>query len=560
MFADEQTHTWPHDENLRLELAALQGADNLQNLETEMENVFLRVHDTYSALFPGEEDLSSPMGSLVFTGVEPEPMTLETLAAYGFKRGPQVWRQMADWLGGRIPATRTPRARELLTRLAPRIIEFCGSTNEPDVAFFTFSNFVGDLNAGVTLFSMFKNKPAALNALIEMLVLAPSLAKMLSDQPSLIDAMIEPNFLTQKGTPDRSDYLSLIDKDADFETALNIVRRAVHEDLFSLTAGLLTLQNLQGAGDRFTEIAGAAIDALIPCAVAETERLFGPIYGEFAILGFGKLGGREMSHGSDLDVVLVYETDRDGAESADKQTDKFNKLTRRIITALSINTEAGGLYEVDMALRPSGRSGPLAVSLRVFEKYYRDDAWTWEFMALSRARVISGSSSEFAIRVANTIERSLQSKDFGASLAPDVLEMHARLARDKPPKGFWDIKGKLGGLRDIEFIAQYLVLKNKLVLDDTSTISMLKTAQRMQVIGGDDAAKLINICAQYQVLLQLLKLAANGIYETDEFSHSFKLLLNDQSDCSSFEALEDTLNQAANTVISIFKEIITLDN
>ena len=502
MYADEQTHVWPQDEAHRLELLALQGADNLQDFEVQLENVFALVHETYSDLFPGEEDLSSPLGSLVFTGVAPEPMTLETLKAYGFKRGPQVWRHMADWLGGRIGATRTPRARELLTSIAPRIIEYCGSTDDPDAAFFTFSTFVGDLNAGVTMFSMFKNKPEALRALIEILVLAPPLAKMLSDQPSLIDAMIEPDFLIQKEISDKTNYSTLIGPEDDFETALNTVRRAVHEDQFSLTAGLLKHQNLSGAGKRFTELATAAIDALLPCAVAETERLFGKIWGQFAVVGFGKLGGREMSHGSDLDIVLVYETNANGTDTTEQQVDKFNKLTRRIITALSSPTEAGGLYDVDMALRPSGRSGPLAVSLTVFEKYYSEDAWTWEFMALSRARVVAGSSSEFENRVADSIAQRLLQKDFGQNLSGDILDMHARLARDKPPKGFWDIKGKLGGLRDIEFIAQYLVLKHKLSLDDTSTTAMLEQAVRAKVIDIRDAEVLIKICAQYQRILQ----------------------------------------------------------
>lgn len=560
MIADEQTHNWPHAIERRSDLLALYGGENLQSFETDMECVFVRVHKTYSDLFPDEEDLSSPLGSLVFTGVEPEPMTLATLTAYGFERSPQVWRQMADWLGGRIRATRTPRARELLTRLAPRIIEFCGSTNEPDAAFFTFSDFITNLNAGVTLFSMFKNKPEALNAVVEMLVLAPPLANMLSDQPSLIDAMIEPNFLIQKGSIDKAVYRKLIDKDDDFETALNIVRRAVHEDQFSLTAGLLNLQNLQAAGERFTEIATAAIDALLPCAIAEIERLFGQIYGQFAVLGFGKLGGHEMSHGSDLDIVLVYDIDPKGADSQEEQVDKFNKLTRRIVTALSISTEAGGLYEVDMALRPSGRSGPLAVNLPVFEKYYQEDAWTWEFMALSRASVVSGSSDEFIRRVELTIDGNLQSKSFGDDLIRDVLDMHERLARDKPSNGFWDIKGKPGGLRDIEFIAQYLVLENKLLLKDTSTVSMLEQARKNQMLAAYDAELLINICVRYQSILQLLKLAADGNYESDELPHSLKLLLSVHSSCSSFKKLEQQLTRAADDVTEIFKKTVSLDH
>ncbi|NNC37817.1 MAG: bifunctional [glutamine synthetase] adenylyltransferase/[glutamine synthetase]-adenylyl-L-tyrosine phosphorylase [Hyphomonadaceae bacterium] len=556
MFKDEQTHIWPDDKNDRLNMLALHGGENLLGLESELEDIFTRIHTTYTNLFPGEEDLSSPLGSLVFTGVEPEGPTLETLSKYGFVRGSEVWRQMADWLGGRIRATRTPRARELLTNLAPRIIDYCGTTNEPDLAFFTFADFLTKLNAGVTLFSMFESKPEALKELIQILVLAPPLSQILSDQPSLIDAMIEPDFLMQKGSQDRQVYLRLIDDRGDFEAAMNIVRRAVHEDQFSLTAGLLKTQNLQKAGVRFTEIAIAAIHALMPVAVTETERLFGPISGQFAILGFGKLGGREMSLGSDLDIVLVYQKDAKSAETHEKQVDKFNKLTRRIITALSTTTEAGTLYEVDMALRPSGRSGPLAVDLPIFEKYYHENAWTWEFMALSRARVVYATSPEFEDYVTQTVGQIVTAKDFETKLAADIVDMHTRLARDKPSKGFWDLKGKLGGLRDIEFIAQYLVLKHKFNSEEKSTLSMLSTARDLSYLSAEDAAQLLRITDHYHALVQVLNLSASGLYVSERFSHSFKKLLCETSASSTFQVLEAALAKDAEIVSEIFEKII----
>ena len=138
MHGDEQTHIWPNDKTHREQLACLSGYDGLASLENDMTAIFTRVHETYTKLFPGEEDLSTAKGSLVFTGVEAEQPTLSTLEAYGFLRGPMVWKCMANWLGGRIRATRSERARELLTRLAPRIIEACGTTDAPDDTFFNF--------------------------------------------------------------------------------------------------------------------------------------------------------------------------------------------------------------------------------------------------------------------------------------------------------------------------------------------------------------------------------------------------------------------------------------
>jgi len=551
MWGDEQTHIWSTDEKRRSQLANLCHTDDLVALETGMHDLFLVVHTAYSGLFPEEENLSTDKGSLVFTGVEPEQPTLQTLGAYGFERGPEVWQHMADWLGGRIPATRTPRARELLTRMAPRIIESCGATQSADTAFFSFAEFITGLNAGVTLFSMFVAKPTALRSLLELLATAPSLAKMLSAQPALIDAMIEPDFLKQKTADNPDFYSELIDTDSDFETALNIVRRAVHEDQFSLMASLLKHQNVDQAGKAFSGIAEAAITALLPWAAKETERLFGEIKGEYALIGMGKLGGRELSLTSDIDTILVYmphETEVDES--------RYNKLTRRIITALSSTTEEGGLYEVDMALRPSGRSGPLAVRLDSFEKYYQQDAWTWEFMALSRARVVAASSTSFHAQIEATIDRIFDNKDFQNELVDDVLDMHQRLARDKPAKGAWDIKGLRGGLRDIEFIAQYLILKHDHGDRVQSTVSMLEYARKSQWIDPQQVVGLVDTCRFYQRLIQLISISVGFIDQNDKPPVSVKKLLLDQFGNCSFEELEKEIQRRASEVEDIFARII----
>ena len=211
---------------------------------------------------------------------------------------------------------------------------------------------------------------------------------------------------------------------------------------------------------------------------------------------------------------------------------------------------------MDMALRPSGRSGPLAVNLPVFAKYYVENAWTWEFMALSRARVVAGSSSDFNQRVSGVVFEQLRSKDFGQNLAHDILDMHTRLARDKPALGFWDIKGKPGGLRDIEFIAQFFVLDHKLIDDDTSTISMLERAGSLKTITQQQIKTLIEITVRYQSLLQLLKLAAQGDYESNQFSSSFKTLLTKHSKFNSFKELEVQLQKDAANVGNLFSKII----
>jgi glutamate-ammonia-ligase adenylyltransferase len=552
MFADEQTHIWPKDKHKRQQLAALAGANDLNVLEEQMAQIFARVHQTYSDLFPGEEDLSTDKGSLVFTGVEPEDITLTTLGEFGFQRPKEVWRHMADWLGGRIPATRTPRARELLTRLAPRIIENCAATEVPDIAFFNFADFITKLNAGVTLFSMFVNKPDALTALIDMLAVAAPLSGILSAQPALIDAMIEPDFLIRKTQTDTGRYSTLIDAETDFETSLNLVRRAVHEDQFSLMASLLKLQKVENAGEAFSKIGNAAITALLPEARKDTVRQYGEISGDYAVLGMGKLGGQELNYKSDLDLMVIY---RLGDES-DGNDLKYNKLTRKLVTALSSITEEGGLYEVDMALRPSGRSGPLAVRLDAFDKYYSENAWTWEYMALSRARVVAASSPVFADQVSAMIDRLVAGKIYPTGLVHDILEMHERLKRDKPSKGLWDIKGAIGGLRDIEFIAQYLVLNHKPDVRPLATLDMLKMAKSEKWLKSDAANTLIQACLFYHDLIQLTAILSDGEFAGSSASILAKSMLAISVDCADLDQVEKKLQNTFKTVSAIFDQVL----
>lgn len=230
---DEQTHIWPQSDEERADFAALCGSSQAA-LEDKAATVFKRVHAAYTDLFPGEEDLSLRHGSLVFTGVEPEEQTLATLKAYGFERGPEIWKHMADWLGGRIAATRTARARALLTRLAPRIIEICGETGAPDTAFFNFAAFITGVSSGITLLSMLSGQPKVLKMVIELLAVSPLLARALAARPAMIDALI----LTAPAANDPPKKPD-ISHELDFEDAMNFVRRSVREDQFLLVARLL---------------------------------------------------------------------------------------------------------------------------------------------------------------------------------------------------------------------------------------------------------------------------------------------------------------------------------
>jgi len=573
MYGDEQSHIWPRTLEQRKCLTALSGARSVEDFEDGLCRTFKRVHGFYQDLFSSQEDLSTAKGSLVFTGVAPEAITLETLEKYGFERGPEIWQIMADWLGGRIKATRSQRARELLTRLAPRIIETCGAFGPrgasevggvADTAFFSFAEFFSQLNTGVTLLSLLLKQPNVLSVLIEMLATAPSLAGRLSAKPALIDALTNPAFFKSEMTVKPDSYDGMLGPDMDFETAMDTVRRAVHEDQFMFTAKILRGYDPGQAGQILTDIASAAITALLPRAQQELERISGPLSGQFAVLGLGKLGGGEMSLKSDLDIMLIYEGD---------QQDIYNKLTRRLITALSSVTAQGGLYEVDMALRPSGRAGPLAVSLSAFEKYYTDQAWTWEYMALSRARVIAATDQVFKTKLTQSIAKTLSVKDFAGQLKTDVLDMHERLQRDKPGFGLWDIKNTPGGLRDIEFIAQYLMLKHQVPKEyevptgyqsnnlPKSTVGMLRLAKSEGWLEKKTADKLIAATGLYHSLQQILAVTVNGNFNPAQTPLSVKALLvqaTGYNGSADFVKLEREYLEACNQIRVGFLQVFTI--
>jgi len=457
MYRDEQTHDIPKSADNQTHIARLLGFDDFKALSGHLETLLRHVRKTYVDLFPEAGSLSSREGNMVFTGVEPDPDTLATFTKLGFDDGEGVWHDMAAWLGGRIRATRTEKARELLTALAPRIIENCADTGQPDRAFDCFRQFFTSLRSGVSLLAMFRQKPEHLKYIINLITQSELMARWISDRPAILDALSDPNFLDITGD-DIGTSLSAVRKVDDFETALNVSRRRARETKFRISAALLSENvSAERAARLFSRLAEECLLALLPVSIKEAERRGGEISGRVAILGMGKLASRDLNIESDLDIMLIYDA---GPDEEDAQQ-KYTKVTQRLISALSAITEEGPLYEVDMALRPSGRSGPVAVSLEAFDTYYREKAWSWEFMALTRARVIAANQSAF-IKELGTLRRDLLGCERpDLDMPSDIADMLQRVRREKPQRHELDLKNALGGIRDIEFIAQSLLLSER---------------------------------------------------------------------------------------------------
>ena len=460
MLDDEQTHTLPADGARRMAVAALSGEGDLKAFDDSVQALLIGVNRRYGELFEGEEDLSSSWGSLVFTGVENDPETLETLKRMGFIDPAPVSDTIRNWHHGRIPATRTARGRELFTRLAPKLLEAVARTGAPDAAFSRFATFFAGMNSGVQVQALFLNQPDLFELVVGVMAFAPRLARTLGRYPTALDSMLDARFHAELG-PSTGLFDQMAQEAAeagDFEGAMNAVRRLHREQQFRI--GIQTLSGRVGpetAGRAFTNLADAVMRVLADAALTETVRQGGALPGASAVIALGKAGSGEMTAGSDLDLMTVYEAPGDAMSSIKGwSADVFNiRFTQRLIAALSVHTAEGGLYEVDMRLRPSGAKGPVSVRLSAFEDYYASEADTWELMALTRARVAWASDPQFADRVGAAVEQALRRPRPTADVAHDVRAMRDLMRRERRPSGFWDLKLASGGLVDAEFVGQF---------------------------------------------------------------------------------------------------------
>ncbi len=460
MLHDEQTHTLPVEPAARAAVAALAGEGDLAAFDGRVEALLVGVNRTYGELFEGEEALSSPYGSLVFTGVENDPETLATLGRMGFTEPAGVADTIRSWHHGRIPATRSARGRELFTRLAPRLLTALADTAAADAAFRRFAVFFAGLNSGVQVQALFLAQPKLFELVVGVMAFAPRLARTLGRYPAALDSMLDARFHTQLGV-----NTGLFDQMADearaapdFEGAMNAVRRLHRDQMFRI--GVQTLTGRIGpepAGRAYTALADAVMDALAPAAMAETVRQGGALPGgSVAVVALGKAGSREMTASSDLDLMTVYDAPPEAASDGKGWAAGvfYSRFTQRLIAALSAHTAEGGLYEVDMRLRPGAAKGPVSLRLSAVEDYYATEADTWEFMALTRARVVWTDDTAFGARTSAALEAILRRPRPGVNVAADARRMRDLMARERPGQGPWDLKLAPGGQVDAEFVAQ----------------------------------------------------------------------------------------------------------
>jgi glutamate-ammonia-ligase adenylyltransferase len=567
MMRDEQSHTLPVDEAGLLTVARLCGYDTTAAFGEALTACLSTVQRHYARLFAEEEDLSAgAAGNLVFTGDEDDPDTIAALKAMGYRRPEEVTRIVRAWHHGRYPAMRSARAREVLTELVPRLLAALAATDAADQALGAFDAFVARLPAGVQLFSLLGANPHLLDLLATIMGTAPRLAETVARRVHVVDAVLDPAFFGQ--LPEAEDLgrhlAATLGEARGYEEALDRARIFGQEQAFLIGVRVISgTLSAQRAGAAYARLADELVKALLAAAGDELARQHGRIPGgRVAVVAMGKLGGREMTAASDLDLILLYDHD-EGATASDgarplAPSQYYIRLTQRLVAALSALTAEGRLYEVDFRLRPSGNAGPLATQLESFLRYQREDAWTWEHMALTRARVIAGPP-ELAAAIERAVEEIVARPREAALVHADVAAMRARISAGKGTSDLWNLKLVPGGLVDIEFIAQDLQLTHAAEhpsLMATNTEIVLERAASLGVLDADAADVLLPAIRLYQDLTQLLRLGIAGTFKPSEAPRGFLDLLTRATDMPDIARLEAHLVATEARVREVFERLI----
>ena len=564
MVADEQTHLLPDTEEELLRIARMLGFADADDFSKAFRAALNAVEGHYAALFETAPELSSGIGNLVFTGDVDDPDTLQTLSQLGFKRPSDICRIIRTWHFGRYRATQSAEARERLTELTPALLEAFGKTKKADKALVRFDQFLAGLPAGIQLFSLLQNNPALLKLVATIMGAAPRLAGIITRRPHVFDGLLDPALLAE--LPNRA-YLSarlaaFLENSVLYEDILDRLRIFASEQKFLIGVRLLAGSiDPARASKAFSDLADLTIGAALEAVKAEVAERHGVIAGGRAvILGMGKLGSRELTAGSDVDLILLYDHAPDAEESdGDKPlypSQYYARLTQRLIAAVSAPTAEGVLYELDLRLRPSGNKGPVATHFDAFKKYQRSEAWVWEHMALTRARVVAGDP-ELAVATEAEVEAILALPRDRAKTAAEAVKMRALIEEEKPPRDLWDIKLVPGGLIDLEFIAQVAVLTGQVEGEGKAT-GTAAVLSRLAPSFADAQVKqeLEDAFALYQTLSQIIRLCLTGHFEPEDVPPGLSDLLLTATDLPDIGVLEAHLTETASRIRGHFDSLL----
>jgi glutamate-ammonia-ligase adenylyltransferase len=566
MIGDQQTHTIPDKPDELRRVAGLSSFADEDAFADALVEQLAKVESHYGGLFEKLPPLPEDVPSIVLPSDEGDPAAFAALTKLGFRNPEAAIAAVRAWQSGRYAATRSARARERLSEFLPSLLDTFGRTADPDLALATFDKVMADMPAGVQLFSLLAANPSLLRLVADIMGTAPRLASILGRRPRLLDAVLDPGFFGAVPTAAKRKELveRALAQATDYQDALDRARIVGREQGFLIGVRVIsgTISASQ-AGSAYGTLAETLIQTLAASVETELGRQHGRMPGgQVAVVAMGKLGGREMTAASDLDLITVYDFDGERAQSEGAKSlpgsQYYMRFTQRLIAALSAQTAEGSLYQVDMRLRPSGNQGPVATSLASFIDYQQNSAWTWEHLALTRARVVSGPPALRQI-IEGTIEEVLRRPRDKSKVAADVRTMRTKIEDEKGTRDIWDLKHVRGGLIDIEFLTQFLQIvsahEHPEVLDQ-NTVGALNKLLQAEVLTLAQAEVLIPAATLYHTLTQCLRLCLDKPFVAEEAPRALKDLLARASDMPDFATLEAMLKDTLAAVHELYEWIV----
>jgi glutamate-ammonia-ligase adenylyltransferase len=567
MIDDKQTQILPENPAELDKFAAFLGYEDAKRFRGDLAHHLHTVAYHYGRLFEEAPALSVPTreaGSLVFTGTEDDPETLRTLGQLGFEAPSAIAETIRNWHRGHARATRSERARQILTEITPALLEAVGRMPQPDQAFRRLDRFLEALPSGVQIFSLFHANPTLIQVVAEILGMAPSLAGQLGREPALFEGILTHDVMMPLPDADAltAELVRHLKATDDYEMALDVTRRWTADRRFQIGVQIIRSHiDADRAGETYSDVADATINALLPWVERDFARRHGHLPGvdcpALAVIALGKYGGRELSYGSDLDLVFLYDAPLDIESDGDKplySSAYMIRLGQRLISALSAKTAEGALYEVDMRLRPTGNKGPVAVSMEAFQKYHAEDAWTWERMALTRARVVAAPPALKA-RIEACIQCILTETRDPLALTRDVRDMRDRTAKEHKSDSPWTVKHWRGGLLDLEFIAQFLQLKHAHAhpeVLDGNTAQAFRKLGACGLLDKEEAELLANAVHIWRNIQGLLRLTVGSDFDPETAPEALKSRLARTGRAIDFITLEKVIETMSAAVMRAY--------
>ncbi|MCL1037394.1 bifunctional [glutamate--ammonia ligase]-adenylyl-L-tyrosine phosphorylase/[glutamate--ammonia-ligase] adenylyltransferase [Shewanella submarina] len=513
---DKQTQTLPGDDGCGVRdwqrLCLAMGEESPESLRSRIDNAMADIHRHFKDTVGGDEEESEKEHWTATLWHEYEDDEARTMLSSHGINDEKLWPVLSQWRENTSRKSIGPRGRDTLDRLMPKLLEDLFAHKAPCEAFAPVSRVLDQILTRTTYLELLCENPGARQQLISLCCISPWIATQLARFPMLLDELIDPVQLYD--TTSLDDYPSelrlalLRVPEDDMEQQMEALRQfKLSQQLKIAAADVTGILPIMQVSDHLTYLAQAIIEQVVQQAWQQVAARHGvPAHlteGEmgFAVVGYGKLGGIELGYGSDLDLVFLHNAPAGVQTNGDRQIDAshfYLKLAQRILHLFSTRTVSGELYEVDMRLRPSGSSGLLVSEIENFGEYQANEAWTWEHQALVRSRLVYGGQ-QLAERFRDIRHAVLSQARDADELAKAVRDMRSKMREHllKVKEGEFDLKQSSGGIADIEFIAQYLVLANSHANGGltawSDNVRIFEDLAELEILPAEEAEGLIHV-------------------------------------------------------------------